>query len=65
MGNVYEINTADICELAHNLTVIKCKEKKIKVDRRHKIGTEVNYTARAQIIFFKYYDLIEKSLGGR
>jgi hypothetical protein len=45
------------CELAHQLTLIACEYKGIKVDRRK--DNELHYTDKAQKIFDEYLNLIE------
>jgi len=48
---------ADVCELAHNRTVIECKDKNIPID-----DTSDIYSPEAQAIFDKHYDeIIEKA----
>lgn len=53
------VDMADICELAHKLTVRECKEKGINVDSR---TTETGYTRKAQKIYDCYYDTITNTL---
>lgn len=57
----YKITMAEVCELAHELTVEKCREKKITVDKQYN-KHETGYTAKAQRIFDRYYDLITNTL---
>lgn len=59
----YSITTADICELAHELTVEQCQKQGITVD----IFTDEqgeSYTAEAQEVFNHYYEMIEQHLIG-
>lgn len=51
-------DTADICEEAHKLTKKECKEQDIEFDSIDKQGL-LCYSKRAQIIFNKYFDVIE------
>lgn len=53
------VDNADVCELAHELTDIRCMEKKIELDN---IDDETKYTDEAQRIFDTYYDLITNTL---
>ena len=57
-----KIDNADICELAHELTKLKCAEKKIVCDTV--LDENTAYTHKAQAIFNDYHDLIEKHLIG-
>lgn len=54
-------NTADVCEEAHRLTVLKCKRLGIEVDMEDEDDEdEVAYTEQAQIFFEEFVDAIEK-----
>ena len=55
------VDMADVCELAHELTVKECREKKITVDAPLS-KRETGYTAKAQKVFDYYYDLITNTL---
>lgn len=55
------ITMADICELAHELTVRECNIKEITYDKYDRRG-DMSYTAKAQKIFDYYYDLITRTL---
>lgn len=50
-------NMADICEMAHKITVKECKKKGITVDKQV-TRDETCYTAKAQVIFDRYYDIL-------
>jgi len=54
-------NTADVCEEAHRLTVLKCKRLGIEVDAVDEDDEdEVAYTEQAQVIFEEFVEAIEK-----
>lgn len=53
--------TAEVCELAHLLTVKECKEKNIAVDKQFN-KNETGYTAKAEKIFSRYFVLITETL---
>lgn len=55
-----EVDMADVCELAHELTRRECKYKKIKFETGK--GDNVAYTPKAQKIFNAIYKLIEEIL---
>lgn len=55
-----EVDMADICELAHEITRRECKVRKIKFEEGK--GDEVAYTKKAQVIFNQVYDLITNIL---
>lgn len=68
-----KIDMADVCELAHVLTVKECERQKINVDclglmdctdggQDHEDTNSTHYGAKAQIIFDHYYDLITNTL---
>lgn len=48
--------TADVCDLAHELTVRECDRKGIEVDYN---GDEEVYSDEAQVIFDTFFDDIE------
>lgn len=53
-------NTADICEEAHRLTVLKCKRLNIEVDAVDEDDEdEVAYTEEANTIFDEFFEAIE------
>ena len=66
MGTVYEIDMADMCELAHELTLEECDRLGIEVDMKvDENGDETErYTEKAQDIFNRYFDLVEMTLVG-
>lgn len=51
---------ADVCQLAHELTVCDCNELKIDIDQGddYEENDDVTYTPEAQKIFDNYYNLI-------
>lgn len=54
---------AVICELAHEQTLAECRARKIKAEIIPKDDTlDVRYTAQAQKIFDRNYDLITGTL---
>lgn len=59
-----KVDMADVCELAHLLTVRECKKRHIRVDKSHRIfkDEELHYTAEAQRIFDEIYDIITNTL---
>lgn len=58
-----KVDMADVCELAHTLTILECEWKHIVCDLpdEDENGDSV-YTDQAQVIFDKYYDLITNTL---
>jgi hypothetical protein len=52
------VNMADICELAHALTIEMCEQRRIKVDRRVNSNGETEYTRAGSNLFDHYYELI-------
>jgi len=56
-----KVDMADICELAHELTVRDCQRLKIRLEYIAK-NKDVRYTEKAQDIFNNYYDLITNTL---
>lgn len=52
---------AEVCELAHLLTIAECKRRKIKVEKQV-TKDETCYTAKGQIVFDNYYNLITETL---
>lgn len=55
------VDMADVCELAHKLTVRECEIKKIyKIDKTNSDGTL--YTAKAQRIYDYYFETITSTL---
>ena len=56
-----KIDTADLCEIAHETTAEICKAKKIQLDKKPNKNEEVNYTAKAQRIFDRYFDLLDNT----
>jgi len=56
----YTITTADICELAHKLTVLKCQEKGYAVEIKQ--DEETVYTEKAQEIYNNYYEIVTSTL---
>lgn len=60
--NEYTVTMADVCELAHELTVTECERLKIEVDAEQENG-DIRYTEEAQDVFNKYCDLVTNSLG--
>lgn len=56
----YKITMADVCELAHTLTIRELGEK-AETLKRGKV-VEVRYTKRGQQVFDDYYDLITNTL---
>lgn len=53
---------ADVCELAHKLTVRECKLKKVQIEYKRPIHGELNYTSKAQKIYDYYYATITSTL---
>lgn len=53
------VDMADVCELAHKLTVRECEEKSITVDSK---TAETGYTRKAQMIYDYYYATITSTL---
>lgn len=53
------VDMADVCELAHTLTVRECEEKNITVDSKTR---ETGYTVKAQWIYDYYYATITSTL---
>ena len=49
---------ADVCELAHDRTIIACRKAKIVVNVHDRITDGVKYSAPAQRIFDRHYDKI-------
>lgn len=56
----YKITMADICELAHELTIRQIGEKAEKITRGQNVT--VTYTKTGQQVFDDYYDLITNTL---
>jgi len=55
-----EVDTADLCEVVHTITAEICKAKGIIMDIITKYdGTR--YTAKAQRIFDRYFDLLDNT----
>lgn len=52
---------ADVCELAHELTVRECTQKGITVDAE-KENEVTEYTEEAQKVFDEIYDIISEVL---
>ena len=53
-------NTADVCEEAHRLTVLKCKRLDIPVDMPDEDDEdEMDYTPEARIIFEEFVNAVE------
>jgi ribose 5-phosphate isomerase len=54
-------NTADVCEEAHRLTVLKCKRLGLEVDAVDEDDEdEVAYTDEAQVIFDEFFEAVEQ-----
>jgi len=54
-------NTADVCEEAHRLTVLKCKRLGFEVDTVDEDDPdEMAYTEEAQVFFEEFVDAIEE-----
>jgi len=59
-----EINTADICQLAHAYTKLECEKLGItEIDQIDDNG-EVIYTEEVQPIFDRHFDFIRQHLIG-
>lgn len=59
--NKQEVETAVVCELAHKITEEICKAKGWKLDRKEDKYGELRYTAKAQHIFDRYFDLLDNT----
>jgi len=59
----YTINMADMCELAHALTVRDCNRDRITIDVIEDNG-DTRYTEEAQDIFNNYLAIVEENLIG-
>lgn len=57
----YTITMAEVCELAHKLTVLKCQDKNIEVEVQHDEDTV--YTEKAKEIYNNYYEIVTNTLG--
>ncbi|NBW09221.1 MAG: hypothetical protein EBR82_14475 [Caulobacteraceae bacterium] len=55
------VDRADVCELAHELTVKECLRQGIELEKVEK-NLDVRYTESAQDIFNDYLNLIESTL---
>lgn len=67
-----EVDTADLCEVAHTITAEICRAKKIPLncnsarscgdkDNDHKDREMTHYSGKAQNIFNKYFDLLDNT----
>jgi hypothetical protein len=63
MKKTITIDTADMCNLAHTLTVRDCNKLNITIDQTDDNG-DIHYTEEAQDIFNDYCDIITNSLEG-
>lgn len=68
--NEYIIDTADVCELAHEYTENECLSRGIEIDRQdidwldseQADDIDTTYSEEAQAIFDRHYDLITNKL---
>ena len=60
-----DLDTADVCETAHEKTVLHCTQKNIPIDCEGCEDCEptvAHYSLQAQDIFNVYYDEVEAEL---
>ena len=54
-----KVDMADLCELAHELTVLECRRLGIdEIDEVDAESGDIRYTEKVQDVFNNYYDLI-------
>lgn len=56
------VDMADICELAHHLTLREYKKRHLRIENIRKVNGEITYTGHAQKTFDEIFTIITNIL---